>query len=65
MKDTIVIVKEEGRQFVRELTLEYIKQNNLLCEENGSIPEQIDKIVEIENLINNCVENRYSDFKSL
>lgn len=60
-----MIVKEEGRQFVRDLTLEYVRQNNLLQCNKQDLPEKLDIILETENIINDYVEKRYKDFRSL
>lgn len=60
-----MITKEEGRQFVRDLTLEYIRQNNLLQCDKQCLPEKLDIILETENIINDYVEKRYKDFKAL
>ena len=53
------------KQFVRELTMEYIRQNGVLQHSIDLIPEQIDRIVKIENIISKSVEERFHDFKSL
>lgn len=58
-------MNERGKRFVHELTMEYIKQNGLLQHTKDAIPKQIDLIVEVENLIYNCVEKRFNDFKTL
>lgn len=58
-------MNEQGKKFVHELTMEYIRQNGLLQHTKDSIPKQIDFIVEIENIIYNSIEKRYNDFKSL
>lgn len=58
-------MNEQGKRFVHELTMEYIIQNGLLQHTKDSIPKQIDFIVEIENIIYDCVEKRLNDFKTL
>lgn len=58
-------MNEQGKRFVHELTIEYIKQNRLLQHTKDTIPKQIDLIVEVENLIYDCVEKRFNDFKTL
>lgn len=58
-------MNEQGKRFAHELTMEYIRQNNLLQYTKQSIPNKIDYIVEIENLIYEIVEKRYNDFKTL
>ena len=45
--------------------MEYIRQNGLLQHTKDSITKQIDIIVEIENMIYNCVEKRFNDIKTL
>lgn len=59
------MTNQQEKNFALELTLEYIRQNNLLrcCE--SDIPKQIDYIVKIENMIFECIEKRYHDFKFL
>lgn len=55
----------EGKQFVRDLTMEYIRQNKLLYNPNEeTITNIIDRIVKIENDISDSVEKRRKDFKS-
>lgn len=56
---------EQGKKFVHELTMEYVKQNGMLQHSGDLIPEQIDRIIKIENIIYDCVEKRYNDFKTL
>lgn len=59
-----MLTTPQGKNLAHELTLEYVKQNNLLQCSKQLIPEKIDFIVEIENLICDCIEKRYHDFKS-
>lgn len=56
---------QQGNNFVRGLTFEYIRQNNLLSCEKDKIINKIDEIVEIQNIIHDCVRKRYHDFKFL
>ena len=58
-------MNDQVKRFAHELTMEYIRQNELLQHTKDLIPRQIDEIIEIENLIYNCVKERYSDFKTL
>lgn len=60
-----MINTQDGKQFVRELTMEYIRQNKLLQCSEQNISNNIDNIVKIENIISDCVEKRLKDFKSL
>lgn len=55
----------QGKTLVHELTLEYIRQNNLLKYTKENIPNQINEIVEISNMIYDEVEKHYFDFKML
>ena len=45
-----MLTTSQGKNLAHELTIEYIKQNNLLQYNKQSIPENIDHIVEIENI---------------
>lgn len=60
-----MITTQQGQILVRELTMEYVRQNNFLHCNKESIPNQIDKIVEISNIISESVEKRYHDFPFL
>lgn len=51
-----MLTTSQGKNLAHELTIEYIKQNNLLQYNKQSIPENIDHIVEIENIICDCIE---------
>lgn len=54
-----------GLNFARELTMEYIRQNNLLQCDEKDIPKQISKIVKIENIIVDSVGENFHNFKTL
>lgn len=54
-----------GLELARELTMEYIRQNNLLKCDKEDIPIQIKNIVNVENIIVNCIEKNFHDFKTL
>lgn len=61
----MALTTPQGKQFVRELTMEYIKQNQLLKCNTDKIDEQITKIATVSQLIENAVEKHYHDFKCL
>ena len=54
-----------GLNFAHELTIEYIRQNNLLKCNEEDIPKQIELIAKIENAIVDCVGKNFHDFKTL
>lgn len=56
---------QQGKNLVHEFTMEYIRQNNLLCCDKKSIPEKIDEIIEVQNIISDAIEKRYFDFNFL
>ncbi len=60
-----MLITQQGKNLAHELTLEYVRQNNLLQCNKQTLPDNIDRIVEIENIISECIEKRYDDFKSL
>ena len=50
---------------VKELTMEYVKQNNMLsCSEN-QIESQILKIAKVSQIIYDSVQNNFHSFKFL
>lgn len=55
----------QGKNFVHELTIEYIKQNELLKCLPRDIDSQIAKIAEISETISNAVAKRYHSFNFL
>ena len=52
----------DKKQFVYTLTLEYIKQNNLLKCEPNQIPEVIEKCANISKIITESLNKNSSDF---
>lgn len=60
-----MLSSEKGQQFINELIMEYIKQNNILCCKKENIPEQIDEIIEVGNIITGCVEKKIKEVKFL
>lgn len=52
-------------QLIKELTMEYVKQNNIMrCKEND-IDNQVSKITTISELIYDAVDKNYHNFKFL
>lgn len=56
-----MVTTQQGKNFVHELLMEYIKQNNMLQCSKELIPERINQIVEIENIISENVQKKYHD----
>lgn len=54
-----MVTTPQGKNFVHELLMEYIKQNNMLQCSKELIPERINQIVEIENIISENVQKKY------
>lgn len=54
-----------GLSFAHELTMEYIRQNNLLKCDEKDIPKQIKQIVKVKNIIVDCVAENFHNFKTL
>lgn len=56
---------QQGMQLIKELTMEYVKQNNIMrCKEND-IDSQVSKIAAISQLIYDAVDKNYHKFKFL
>lgn len=56
-----MVTTQQGKNFVHELLMEYIKQNNMLQCSKELVPEKINQIVEIENIISENVQKKYHD----
>ena len=56
------MTNQRGLNFAHELTMEYIKQNNLLQCDEKDIPKQISKIAKIENIIVDSVGENFHNF---
>lgn len=59
------MTNERCKSFAHELTMEYIKQNNLLKCKKEDIPKQIEEIVKAENIIFDSVDKNFHNFKFL
>ena len=60
-----MVTTQQGKNFVHGLLMEYIKQNNILQCSEELIPERINQIAKVENIISDCVQNKYHDFSFL
>lgn len=49
----------------KELTMEYVKQNNLLSCDESQIEFQISKIAKVSQIIYDSVQNNFHNFKFL
>lgn len=56
---------EQDKKLVHELTLEYIRQRDLLNCVPECIPEQMKTIIKAENIIADYIQNNRQKFKSL
>ena len=56
---------DKGIQFVKELTIEYIRQNNMLSCTDRKLESQIDKIAETSQIIHKAVEKNFHNIKFL
>jgi hypothetical protein len=59
MEGVFMVTTQQGKNFVHELLMEYIKQNNILQCDKELIPERINQIVEVENIISENVQKKY------
>ena len=59
MEGVFMLTTQQGKNFVHELLMEYIKQNNILQCDKELIPERINQIVEVENIISENVQKKY------
>lgn len=55
----------QGIQLARELTIEYVKQNNLLKCSPEDIPSKISEIAKVSNIMMNSVEKEFHNIKFL
>lgn len=49
----------------KELTMEYVKQNNMLTCDESQIESQISKIAKVSQIIYNSVQDNFHNFKFL
>ena len=61
----MALTTEQGKALVYELTMEYIKQTELLKCNECDINDRITKIAQISEIIYNAVDKNYHDFKWL
>lgn len=54
-----------GKQLAYELTMEYIKQNNMMKCQPEDIPSQISQIAKVSELICNGIKKEYHNIKFL
>ena len=60
-----MVTTQQGKNFVHELLMEYIKQNNVLQCSKETLPQKISMIAEIENIISDSVQKEYHNFSFL
>lgn len=60
-----MLTTPEGIQFARELTMEYVKQNNMLKCNTKDIPNRISEIAKVSDAMMNAVEKEFHNIKFL
>lgn len=56
---------QQSIQLVKELTMEYVKQNDMMkCDENA-IESQISKIAKVSQIVYDAVDKNFHNFKIL
>ena len=61
----MALTTQQGKALVHELTMEYVKQTEMLKCSSDSLDTKIAKIAEISDIISKAVEKNYHDFKFL
>lgn len=61
----MALTTQQGKMLVHELTMEYIKQNNLLNCRIEDIEGKVSKIAEISAYFEKAIEKKYHDIKFL
>ena len=56
---------QSATQLVKELTIEYVKQNNMLSCPQSKIDSQVSEIAEVSQIIYHAVEKNFHNFKFL
>jgi hypothetical protein len=63
MEETIMT--DKSILLAKELTMEYVKQNNMLACDESEIESQISKIAKVSQIIYDSVQNNFHKFKFL
>lgn len=56
---------DKSMQLAKELTIEYVKQNNMLTCDESQIESQISKIAKVSQIICDSVQENFHNFKFL
>jgi len=56
---------QQSTQLAKELTMEYVRQNNMMKCNESQIENQISKIATVSQLIYDAVDKNYHNFKFL
>lgn len=59
------MMNEKAMLFVKELTMEYVRQNKMLSCSDSQLESQIEKIAKVSQSIHDSVQKNYHDFKFL
>ena len=60
MEETIIT--DKSILLAKELTMEYVKQNNMLACDESEIESQISKIAKVSQIIYDSVQNNFLQF---
>ena len=60
-----MVTTQQGKNFVHELLMEYIRQNNVLKCDKDILPERIAQIAKLENVISENIQKEYHNFSFL
>ena len=56
---------DKATQLVKELTMEYVKQNKMLSCSESEIESQVQKIAKVSQVIHDSVQKNFHDIKFL
>lgn len=60
-----MLTAPQGIQLTRELTMEYVKQNNMLKCSIEDIPNKISEMAKVSDVMMNAVEKEFHNIKFL
>lgn len=64
-KEEETIITDKSILLAKELTMEYVKQNNMLACDESEIESQISKIAKVSQIIYDAVQENFHNFKFL
>lgn len=60
-----MVTTQQGKNFVHELLMEYVRQNSVLKCDKDMLPERIAQIAKLENIISESIQKEYHNFSFL